>query len=257
MTETTGRPSTRLEPSTTWTVVTDSPLKGLSFAREAGTILAWDEGNQLYLLNVQGESLSFSRVPNRINSAAISDDGSLIALLVEPEDSGLLLLNADFDVEHERAAPSEATFVTIDPHGRYLAVGTRQTTLHFFTRYGRPAGSLETMHSLSHLCFVPGRPMAIGAAAFGTMVGVEPSSPAEAPGRLDPEIIWQERLLSNVGRLALDGEGGMILASCYTLGIQRFDLRGRNEGSYHLGGTVSHAVPDFPGPHDRHRDARG
>ena len=39
----------------------------------------------------------------------------------------------------------------------------------------------------------------------------------------------------------------MILASCYTLGIQRFDLRGRNEGSYHLGGTVSHAVPDFPG----------
>jgi hypothetical protein len=246
MTETTGRPSTRLEPSTTWTVVTDSPLKGLSFAREAGTILAWDEGNQLYLLNVQGESLSFSRVPSRINSAAISDDGSLIALLVEPEDSGLLLLNADFDVEHERAAPAEATFVTIDPHGRYLAVGTRQTTLHFFTRFGRPAGSVETMHSLSHLCFVPGRPMAIGAAAFGTMVGVA-FEPGRSPGRLDPEVIWQERLLSNVGRLALDGEGGMILASCYTLGIQRFDLRGRNEGSYHLGGTVSHAVPDFPG----------
>jgi hypothetical protein len=245
MTEMTGRQSTRLDPSPTWTVVTDSPLKGLSFAREAGTILAWDEGNQLYLLNVQGESLSFSRVPSRINSAAISDDGTLIALLVEPEDSGLLLLNADFDVEYERAAPSEASFVTIDPHGRYVAVGTRQTTLHFFTRYGRPAGNLETMHSLSHLCFVPGQPMAVAAAAFGTMVGIgfEPGG----QGRLDPEIIWQDRLLSNVGRLAVDGEGGMILASCYTLGIQRFDLRGRNEGSYHLGGTVSHAVPDFPG----------
>ena len=37
MPEITGRPSTRLEPSTTWTVVTDSPLKGLSFAREAGS----------------------------------------------------------------------------------------------------------------------------------------------------------------------------------------------------------------------------
>jgi hypothetical protein len=96
------------------------------------------------------------------------------------------------------------------------------------------------------LCFVPGRPMAIGAAAFGTMVGVA-FEPGRSAGKLDPEIIWQERLLSNVGRLALDGEGGMILASCYTLGIQRFDLRGRNEGSYHLGGTVSHAVPDFPG----------
>jgi hypothetical protein len=124
MTEMTGRPSTRLEPFTNWTVVTDAPLKGLSFAREAGTILAWDEGNQLYLLSVQGESLSFSRVPNKIHAAAISDDGSLIAVLVEPEDSGLLLLNADFEVEYERAAPSDATFVTIDPHGRYLAVGT-------------------------------------------------------------------------------------------------------------------------------------
>ena len=244
MSEMAGRASTRLEPYSAWTMVTDSPLKGLSFAREAGLILAWDEGNQLYLLNVQGESLSFSRVPNRISAAAISDDGSLIALLVEPEDSGLLLLNADFDIEYERASPPDSTFVTIDPHGRYLAIGTRQTTLHFVNRYGRPAGSLDTMHSLSHLCFVPGRPMAVAAAAFGTMVGVafEPEQ-----GRLEPDVIWQDRLLSNVGRLAVDGEGGMILASCYTLGIQRFDLRGRNEGSYHLGGTVSHAVPDFPG----------
>jgi hypothetical protein len=54
MPEITGKTSTRLEPSTTWTVVTDSPLKGLSFAREAGAILAWDEGNQLYLLNTRG-----------------------------------------------------------------------------------------------------------------------------------------------------------------------------------------------------------
>src|SRR5205823_5696077 len=66
-------------------------------------------------------------------------------------------------------------------------------------------------------------------------------------GRLQAEVVWQDRLMSNVGRLALSGDGSMILASCYTLGIQRFDLGGRNEGSYHLGGTVSHAVPDFPG----------
>ena len=159
MTETTGRPSTRLEPYTAWTVVTDSPLKGLSFAREAGTILAWDDGNQLYLLNLKGESLSFSRVPNRINSATISDDGSLIALLVEPEDSGLVFLNADFEVEHERAAPADATFVTIDPHGRYLAVGTRQTTLHFFSRYRPPGGNpRDDALALASLLRCPGGP---------------------------------------------------------------------------------------------------
>ena len=66
-----GPTSTRIAPETAWTVVTDSPLKGLALAREAGTILAWDEGNQLYLLNVQGESLSYSRVPHRILAGAI------------------------------------------------------------------------------------------------------------------------------------------------------------------------------------------
>ncbi len=71
--------------------------------------------------------------------------------------------------------------------------------------------------------------------------------PSRSQGKLEAEIIWQDRLMSNVGRLALNGDGGMILASCYTLGVQRFDLHGRNEGSYHLGGTVSQAVPDFPG----------
>ena len=136
--------------------------------------------------------------------------------------------------------------MTIDPHGRYLAMGTRHNALHLINRHGRPAGRLETMEPLSHLCFVPGRPIMVGAAAFGMLVGIE-LEPSRSQGRLDLEIVWQDRLMSNVGRLALDGEGTMILASCFTLGIQRFDLTGRNEGSYHLGGTVSHAVPDFPG----------
>ena len=39
----------------------------------------------------------------------------------------------------------------------------------------------------------------------------------------------------------------MILASCYTLGIQRFDLAGRNEGPITWAARSSHAVPDFPG----------
>ncbi len=242
----TDKPSTRLDPVTAWTVVADSPLKGLSMAREAGTILAWDEGNQLYLYNVHGEPLSYSRVPNRIQAGAISDDGSLIALLVDGDDAGLMLLNADFDVQVVRPAPSEPSFVTIDPHGRYIAIGTRQDTTFLISRYGRAAGRLETRGPLSHLCFVPDRPLMIGAAAFGMLTGIA-LEPSGSQGGLEAEIIWNDRLMSNVGRLTVSGDGGMILASCYTLGIQRYDLRGRNEGSYHPGGTVSHAIPDFPG----------
>ncbi len=245
MSEAAGRPSTRIDPETAWTVVTDSPLKGMALAREAGTILAWDEGNQLYLFDVKGDSLSYSRLPSRILAGAISDSGGLIALLVESENPELLLLDADFSVEQQKPAPSEATFVTLDAHGRYLAVGTRHGLLHLLNRYARPVGRLETLETIAHFCFVADRPIAVGAAAFGMMLSVA-LDPARG-GRLETEILWQERLMSNVGRLAISGDGGMILTSCYTLGIQRFDLRGRNEGSYHLGGTISHAVPDFPG----------
>jgi WD40 repeat protein len=238
--------STRLEPEPGWTVMTEAPLKGLSFAREAGRVLAWDEGNQLYLLNAQGESLSFSRVPHRIASGAISDDGSLLALLGDGDDARMLLLDADFDVKVERAAPTDASFVTIDPHGRYVAAGSRHGVVHFINRYGRPAGRLETIQPIAHLCFLPDRPFLVGAAAFGMLVGVEILA-SRSSDRLEPELVWQDRLMSNVGRLTVSGDGSMILTSCFTHGIQRFDLRGRNEGSYHLGGTVAHAVPDFPG----------
>ncbi len=209
-------------------------------------ILAWDEGNQLYLLNTRGESQSFSRAPGPITAGAISDDGSLMALLVESSGAELLLLSGDFEVRLERPAPPESSFLTIDPHGRYVAIGGRQRALHLISRNGRPVGRLEVMEPLSHLCFIADRPLLIGAAAYGMVVGVALESGRNAD-RLDPEILWQDRLTSNVGRLAASGDGSIILASCFTLGIQRFDLRGRNEGSYHLGGTVSQAVSDFPG----------
>ena len=53
--------------------------------------------------------------------------------------------------------------------------------------------------------------------------------------------------MSGVGRLASTGDGEMILIACYTHGVQRFDIEGRGEGAYHLGGSAGHAVPDFAG----------
>ena len=77
----TARSSTKIDPSTAWTVVTDAPLKGLALAREAGSVFAWDEADQLYRIDAQGQFQSVARAPGKILAGSISDDGSLVALL--------------------------------------------------------------------------------------------------------------------------------------------------------------------------------
>jgi hypothetical protein len=243
MTELKGRQQTRLDPAPGWTVLTDAPLKGLGLAREAGTILAWDEANQLYLLDLRGQHRCVSRAPDRVLAGAISDDGKVIALL--GEGNRLWVFGPDLDALADRQGPPEASTVAIDPHGRYIAVGSRLCLTQFYTRHGRQAGRFETRQALAHIAFVPDRPFLLGAATYGMLAGLD-LRPASA-GRLDAELAWQEALMSNVGRLTTTGDGGMVLASCFTHGVQRYDLQGQNEGAYHLGGTVAHAVPDFAG----------
>lgn len=242
--EKTGQSQPRLEPAIAWTVLTDSPLKGLAMAREAATIMSWDEGGQIVLLDSNGQHRSVSQATGRVQAGTISDDGSLVALLVEGP--RLLLLGADLDPIDERPAPPDPSAIAVDPHGRFVAIATRMGLNHFYTRYGRPAGKFETRQALAQLAFIPDRPFLVGAAQFGSIFGID-LRPDGTSGRLKADVAWQEALTSNVGRLTTTGDGGMVLASCYTLGIQRYDLRGHNEGAYHLGGTTSHAVPDFSG----------
>jgi hypothetical protein len=244
MTQAFGRTSGRLDPSLAWTVLTDAPLQGLALAREAGLILAWDEAAQLYLLDTNGERRSASRAPDRILAGCISDNGTLIALL--GKGPRLWLLSADLEPIADRPAPSEAATVAVDPHGRYVAVATRLTNTQFYTRHGRQAGRLATMQPLATLCFVPAQPFLVASAAYGRILGID-LLPRGSSGQLEAEVAWDRALMSNVGRLASTGDGGMVLASCFTHGVQRYDLRGHNDGAYHLGGSASHAVPDFAG----------
>jgi len=238
------RTSARLDPAISWTVLTDAPLLGMALARESGLVLAWDDASHVYLLDASGDRRYETRAPDRIVSAAISDDGNLVAVLLPR--SRLLLLGPELEPVADRQGPPDATNLAIDPHGRFVAVGSKLPETALFTRHGKSSAKIETRQPLAHLAFVPGVPMLLGAAPFGLLVGIELSEVRLSAG-LDAEVMWEEKLGTSVGRLACSGDGAMILASCFTHGVQRYDIEGRNEGSYHVGGTASHAVPDFAG----------
>jgi hypothetical protein len=237
------RPSSRLSPSTSWTTVTDAPLSGMVLAREAGTVLAWDEGRNLYLLGVDGSRFLAERTPSPVVAADISDDGSLVALLLGGP--RLMLLDRQFHPVADRPAASGAACLAVDPHGRFVAVSSKTSMVQLYTRFGKAAGQIELRQAPGHLRFVPSSPTLLAATGFGALVAVT-LTPSGAD-RLGGEAEWEQRLMANVGRLEVSGDGSLILASSYNLGIQRYDARGRNEGSYHLGGTATHAVPDFAG----------
>lgn len=238
------RASSRLDPETSWTILTEGPLKGIGLAREAGTILAWDEADQLYLIDLNGQYRSVTRAPGKVAMATISDDGARVVLL--DTNARLWLLDADLGVVAERQGPPDPIRVAIDPHGRYAVVSSRMGTNHFYTRFGKPAGKFESIQALAFVCFLADSPTLIGAADYGMLTAVELRS-SMGSSRLSTETLWLERGVTSVGRLATTGDGSMILVSCFTHGVQRFDLHGNNEGAYHLGGTATHAVPDFAG----------
>ncbi len=237
------RPPAKLDPSPAWTVVTDAPLKGLALAREAGSTFAWDEADQLYRVDARGQFQSVARAPGKIQAAAVSDDGSVVAIL--GDGSRLWILDGDFELIHERAAIAEPLSIAVDPHGRYVAVGSKLNAVQFYTRHARLAGRFETRQPLSAIVFVPDRLFLLGLGSYGSVVGV--AMRARPNGSLEGATVWNEALMSGVGRLATTGDGQMILVACYTLGVQRYDIEGRSEGAYHLGGSAGHAVPDFAG----------
>ena len=239
-----GRAGSRIDPQAVWSVVTDAPLKGMSLAREAGVVLAWDEADQLYRINARGEFQSVARAPGRVVTATISDDGSVVGLL--GEGAKLWVLDGDFNLQHERTTIGDPMSLTVDPHGRYFAVGSKLNVVQFYTRAGKSAGRIETRHPLSSVVFVPGQPFLVGIGAYGSISGIE-LYPKGTTGHLDGATVWYEALMSGVGRLATTGDGAMILVSCYTHGVQRHNMEGKSEGSYHLGGSASQAVPDFSG----------
>lgn len=195
---------------------------GLVLAREKGTILTWDEKARLHLFARNGERQASLALPGSVTAACSADDGSAHAAIGGK--GQLWWLAPDLTIIWEKGLPHRGVAIALDPFGQYVAASDRHGGLHIIDRHGRPVHKLESPRPLHHLAFVPAAPLLLGSADYGLVACFD----------LKGQCVWRDGLVAHVGSLAVAGDGSRIVLTCFTEGLQGYDLSGKNKARSHL-----------------------
>jgi hypothetical protein len=201
-----------------WSQKLGAGSRGLSLAREKGWLLAWDQANWLHLFNHAGERQGQVKPPGTLKAAASADDGS--AHVAVGSQGELCWLAPDLAIRWQRTLPHSNMAVAVDPFGQYVAVADRRGNVHFLSKFGESVGRFRSPRPLHHLAFVPAAPVLVGTADYGLVTCFDMSGTCR----------WRDGLVAHAGALAVSGDGADILVACFSEGIQRYDLTGKNNG---------------------------
>jgi hypothetical protein len=198
-----------------WSQTVSAPLRGLCLARERDGVLARDGQDGLILFNHAGIIQAQRPSPIPIAAICCADDGSAYAVggSLSP---GVCWLEPDLSPRWQRPLPQRATAIALEPLGQYVAAADASCTLHLFDRGGHSIWQATTPRPLSHLAFVPEKPMLVGAADFGLVVCFGSAG----------ECLWRDGLVAHVGSLAVSGDGECILLACFSDGLYRYKSAG-------------------------------
>lgn len=145
-------------------------------------------------------------------------------------------LAPDLAPRWQRALPQRVTALAVEPLGRLIAVADAGSTLHLFDRRGRTVWHATTPRPLLHLAFAPEKPLLLGAADFGLVLGFGASG----------ECLWRDGLVAHVGSLAVAGDGAALLA-CFGDGLYHYGPDGPPQERIALDTACPHAALSYAG----------
>jgi hypothetical protein len=206
-------------------------------AREKGWVLAWDSQDWLYLLNQAGERQAQMHAPGKLAAAACADDGS--AYVAVGARGEIWWLAPDLHSRWERSAPQPVTTLALDPFGQYLAVADTGSNLSVFDCQGKPGVRFQSPRPLHHLAFAPTAPVLLAASDYGLAACFD----------LKGKLIWRDGLVAHIGSLTVSGSGESVILACFTEGLQRYSLTGKNLGRQSLTEPCRLAAVTFDGGH--------
>ncbi|HID23632.1 MAG TPA: hypothetical protein EYP14_14715 [Planctomycetaceae bacterium] len=215
-----------LAPRLSWSFRTDASLAFLCAARETGEVLAGDVSGGIYRLDRRGQILSLTRGVRQLRTGAWADtgDGGLIVL----GDCQLTRLNQAMEVQWSMRLPDTILGVATDPYGDYTAISLAGGSTLVVNRFKKRVALFETIRPLRYLEFLTLCADLVAAAEHSHL----------CRHRLTGTEVWNRRILSTTGDMAVSGDGSVILLAAMNLGIQAYDQDGESRASYVLEGTA-------------------
>jgi hypothetical protein len=215
-------------PTLRWSFTADAPLTDVRLARETGEVLIADVSGGLYLLDRRGRVVSLIRTRHAIHRVAWCDTGS--GGTAAFDDQTMAWFDRKLQFSWTREVPDDILAIAMDPHGTHVALSTADGVTTIYSSENRKTSRFETVRPLRYLQLLATQTHIVAAAEHGLV------------GRfsLNGEILWSEKLWSNVGDLAASGDGRNMYLAGFAHGVQSYDGdTGTSRGAYLTEGTVA------------------
>jgi hypothetical protein len=214
------------KPTLRWSFFTDAPLVDVQLARESGDVVACDESGGLYLLDNRGNVRALIRTSRELRRLAWADTGSLGAALIDDKSVGCFDRRLQF--RWIRELENETVSLALAPYGTHVAVSLVDSDNVVYDTESRRVSRFASLRPLKFLQFLHTVPELVVAAEHACFARYE----------LKGEPVWMEKLFSNVGDLAVTGDGRYIFLAGFAYGVQVFDADGEAIGSFVLDGAA-------------------
>ncbi len=196
----------------------------MDFADEAASLLIATKRGQLTLMRQDGAMLESTREFSEIRRLVWCDAGTFGAVL--PREDQLVFIDRQLRPLWNVSITGRILGLAIAPHGGHLAFSTDSGRTHIVTADRRELARIDTARPMDHLAFLSEEPALIAAAEFGSLASYD----------LSGNEIWSEKLMTNVGDLAVSGCGRRILLAAFNHGIQLYNRTGKQRGSFMVDG---------------------
>ncbi len=196
----------------------------IAWAAESRTVLLASSAGTLTLLRQDGSLLKSGRGFADVQSIAWADAGNFGAVILG--DNKVACIDAELKSRWDIQVTGRIRAIAIAPFGSHLAICADSTRTHIVTTDRQQVAKFDTTRALDFVQFLAGQPKLIGAAEFGHL----------CCHQLDGTELWNQRLSSNVGSMAVTNCGRRILLAGFNHGIQMLTSQGDQRGTFMVDG---------------------